>query len=91
MTLSINNAWLRRLALGGALLCLGGVMAPKPADAQLSIQLPFLSVGVGGPYYYPSYYPYYSSYYYGYPYYHRTHYWGWRHRCHLWHHRCHWY
>ena len=82
MTLSINNAWIRRLVLAGALLCLGGVVTAKPADAQISIQLPFVSVGVG-PYYYPGYYPYY-----GYPYYYRTYY---RHRCHWWHHRCHWY
>lgn len=86
MTLSINNAWTRRLALGGALLGLVGFMAPTPADAQISIQLPFVSVGVGGPYYYPYYY----GGYYGYPYY-RTSYWGWRHRCHYWRHRCHWY
>jgi hypothetical protein len=75
-------AWRKRLILAaGAAACFGVAMAAKPANAQISIQLPFVSLGVGYPYYYP---------YYGYPYYYRAHYWGWR-RCHWWHHRCHYY
>ena len=68
------------LAAAGAVACLGVAIAAKPADAQISVQLPFVSLGVG--------YPYYG--YYDYPYYHRAHYWGWR-RCHWWHHHCHYY
>ena len=81
------TAWIKRLIFAAVLVCLGGTVAPKPADAQLYLNLPFVSLGVGYPYYgYP--------YYYGYPrYYYRAHYWGWRHRhwC-YWHpHRCGWY
>jgi len=83
------GAWVKRLVLAAAVVCVSGAMATKPADAQISVQLPFVSLGVG----YPSYYPYYGYGYYGYPYYHRAYYgWGWRHRhCHWWHHHCHWY
>jgi hypothetical protein len=80
------GAGVKRLFLAAAVVCVGGAMATKPADAQISVQLPFVSLGVG----YPYYYPYYG--YYGYPYYHRAYYgWGWRHRCHWWHYHCHWY
>ena len=83
----IDNSWLRRLTVSaGVLACLGVAMTAKPADAQISLQLPFVSLGIG-PGYYPAYYPYY----YGYPYYYRAHYWGWRHRCHWYYHRCHYY
>ena len=88
MTRSILCALVKRTFLAAAAICLAGVMTAKPADAQISIQVPFVSLGIGAPYYG---YPYY---YYGYPYYYRTYYGGWRHRnwCH-WHpYRCgrHW-
>ena len=87
MALTTQISWRRRLTLAaGAVACLGAATAAKPADAQISIQLPFVSLGVG----YPAYYPYYGGYYgyYGYPYYHRAYYGGWR-RCHWRHHHCH--
>ena len=86
-----DNSWAKRLTvLAGAAACLVVATTAKPADAQISVQLPFVSLGVGAPYY-SGYYPYYG-YGYGYPYYHRAYYgWGWRHRCHWWHHRCHYY
>ena len=76
------SSWVKRALVGA--LCLGGAIAAQPAKAQLYVQVPFVSIGVG---------PYYSPYYYGYPYYYRAHYWGWRHRnwC-RWHpYRCHHY
>lgn len=77
-------AWIKRLAFAAVLVGVGGAVAPKSADAQLYLNLPFVSVGVGYPYYYPSYY-------YGYPYYYRSHYWHHYRRCHWWHHHCHYY
>jgi hypothetical protein len=66
MTRPTFTAWAKRIVLATALVCLGGAMAAKPADAQISVQLPFVSLGIG----YPSYYPYY----------YRANYGGWRHR-----------
>jgi hypothetical protein len=77
--------WIKRLALAAVLICTGAAMAPKSADAQLYLNLPFVSLGVGYPYYSPHYYGY------GYPYYRHAHYWGYHHHCHWWHHHCHYY
>jgi hypothetical protein len=85
MTRPIEGSWLKRCTiLFAAAACLTVTTTSKPADAQISVQLPFVSLGIGAPAYYP--YPYY----YGYPYYYRTHYWGGR-RCHWYYHRCHYY
>ncbi|HEU0217988.1 MAG TPA: hypothetical protein VFQ90_15115 [Stellaceae bacterium] len=62
--------WLKHAAItAGAAFCLLLTTGAQPATAQISIQVPFVSVGIGAPAYYPYYYPYY-----GYPYYYRTHY-----------------
>jgi hypothetical protein len=75
--------WLKYAAItAGAAFCLVVATGTQPANAQISIQVPFVSVGIGAPAYYP---------YYGYPYYYRTHYWGHYGRCHWWHHHCHYY
>jgi hypothetical protein len=81
------GGWLRHATItAGAALCLIVATGTQPAKAQISIQVPFVSLGIGAPAYYPYYYPYY-----GYPYYHRTYYGGGYRRCHWWHHRCHYY
>jgi hypothetical protein len=78
--------WLKHAAItAGAAFCLVVATGAQPAKAQISIQVPFVSLGIGVPSYYPYYYPYY-----GYPYY-RTNYWGHYRRCHWWHHHCHYY
>jgi hypothetical protein len=78
--------WLKHAAItAGAAFCLVVATGAQPAKAQISIQVPFVSLGIGVPSYYPYYYPYY-----GYPYY-RAHYWGHYRRCHWWHHHCHYY
>jgi hypothetical protein len=90
MTQSTDNRWIKRLMVAaGAAVCLAVTTAGKPANAQISIQVPFVSLGIGVPAYYPYYYSYYP--YYGYYPYRRA-YWGYHHRrCHWWHHRCHYY
>ena len=81
------GSWLKHTAItAGAALCLVVATGTQPAKAQISIQVPFVSLGIGVPGYYPYYYPYY-----GYPYYYRTHYRGYYGRCHWWHHHCHYY
>ena len=81
------GSWLKHAAITvGAALCLIAATGTQPAKAQISIQVPFVSLGIGAPAYYPYYYPYY-----GYPYYYRTHYWGHYRRCHWWNHHCHYY
>lgn len=70
MTRFIEGSWPKRCAMVfAAAVCLTVTMTSKPADAQISVQLPFVSLGVGVPAYYP--------YYYGYPYYYRAHLLGW--------------
>jgi len=81
------GSWIKHAAItAGVALCLVVATGAQPAKAQISIQVPFVSLGIGVPAYYPYYYPYY-----GYPYYHRAYYSGYYRRCHWWHHRCHYY
>jgi hypothetical protein len=82
------GTWLKHAAItAGAAFCLVVATGAQPAKAQISIQVPFVSLGIGAPAYYPYYYPYY-----GYPYYYHHAYYGYHYRhCHWWHHHCHYY
>jgi hypothetical protein len=50
--------WLKHAAItAGAAFCLVVATGAQPAKAQISIQVPFVSLGIGVPSYYPYYIP----------------------------------